>query len=673
MKIAILAESFLPHMNGVTGSVLRTVKHLRDRGHEPMIVAPDGGPFDLHPDANPHGVDLRDVRVVRLRSIPLPAYREVGVVAASTARIERELRDFGADVVHLASPFVLGWAGVRAADALQLPSVAVYQTDIAGFAGRYGVGATASLASAHVSRLHRRATINLVPSSSARSALQRLGVDRLRLWRRGVDADLFAPERRDESWRREIAGERAVVGFVGRLSPEKQVADLRAVHDIPGVRLVIVGDGPSRAELERLLPRAHFTGFLSGVQLARAVASFDVFAHPGESETFCQAVQEALASGVPVVATGAGGPLDLVTNSVDGWLYRPGDLKDLRERVVDLVGDGAKRAAFGRAARRSVSGRTWRALGDHLIGHYEEARELRRIDDAAIVRPSIRPYSEPRAAVLARPRVWSRYVALGDSITEGLGDTSRMPEGEFLGWAARLAMLLAARSDGDQRVEFANFAVRSRRVRDLPDQVTQALALDPDMVSVLIGSNDLLKPYTSVPSILRELESSVVRLREVGTEVLLGTTFLPRRCLARAVARRFADFNAGVRKIAVEHGCQLLDIDTIPEIRDREMWWEDRVHLNSAGHRLLAYRAAEVLGVPDAAQLSRLEHALHGTAAGSSLGTVPWMRNHMIPWMWRRLNGRTAGDGLRPKHSSCVELTGSTTPQPVLDVVPGES
>jgi phosphatidylinositol alpha 1,6-mannosyltransferase len=115
-----------------------------------------------------------------------------------------------------------------------------------------------------------------------------------------------------------------------------------------------------------------FTGFLGGGELARAVASFDLFVHPGEFETFCQTIQEAMASGVPVVATGRGGPLDLVENSRTGWLYKPGDLAGLRAHVMDLMGDDAKRRAFAAAAHASVQGRTWSALSAELVQHYKE-------------------------------------------------------------------------------------------------------------------------------------------------------------------------------------------------------------------------------------------------------------------------------------------------------------
>ena len=147
--------------------------------------------------------------------------------------------------------------------------------------------------------------------------------------------------------------------------------DLVALAGIDGTRLVIVGDGPERETLEALLPEAYFTGFLGGEELAIALASVDLFVHPGEFETFCQTIQEAMASGVPVVATARGGPVDLVDSSRTGWLYTPGDLGQLRRHVMDLIGDDAKRAAFGEAAFESVQGRTWPVVCELLINHFE--------------------------------------------------------------------------------------------------------------------------------------------------------------------------------------------------------------------------------------------------------------------------------------------------------------
>jgi len=360
-------------MNGVTHSLLQMLRHLESRGHETLVIGPRVGPID-QTHARLHGASLS-----MLRSVPLPSYPEVRLTFASARRLAHIMGDFQPDVVHVASPFVLGWQGIRAADMIGVPSVAIYQTDIAGYAERYGIRAAGPALAQHVARIHNRATLTLAPSSASIAELQGLGVDRLELWARGVDAQRFDPAHRSQAWRDAVApnGE-VIIGYVGRLAPEKQVEDLRALSKIPNSKLVIVGDGPARAHLEALLPDAAFLGFLGGDELGTALASFDLFVHPGENETFCQTVQEALASGVPVIATGRGGPLDLVANSRTGWLYRPGDLADLRARVLDLVGDEAKRAAFASAARASVAHRTWASLGDELITHYEAAMVTQR-------------------------------------------------------------------------------------------------------------------------------------------------------------------------------------------------------------------------------------------------------------------------------------------------------
>lgn len=656
MRVALLAESFLPHMNGVTGSVLHVLRHLEREGHEALVIAPGSHRTGTAPDAALlHGADAR-----LLRAVSLPTYPDVRVAFARAARLESMLKGFRPDVIHLASPFVLGWQGLAAADALRVPAVAVYQTDVIAYARRYGLPRATRLVQSHVARLHRRATLTLAPSTAAIAQLEDLGVDRLRRWGRGVDTERFSPSHRNDAWRAGVAapGE-VIVGYVGRLAPEKQVEDLAALRDVPGVRLVVVGDGPSRPALERLLPHAVFTGHLSGTALAEAVAGFDVFVHPGESETFGQTIQEALASGVPVVATGIGGPVDLVRSSVDGWLYRPGDLADLRDRVNDLVGDEAKRRAFSEAAHASVRSRSWDAVCRALVEQYEEAVTLRRIDDALPARATERPEAparivrRPASAPAPRPR-WTRYVALGDSLTEGLCDASRMPAGEHRGWADRLAELLAHTTPGRTPFRFANLAVRSRRVRDLVlDQVPQALAMEPELVSVFMGSNDLVGRSEHPVALARQVGHAVRRLRAAGCDVLLVTPFLPRRRAARVFARRFAVFNSELRVIARETGAILLDLEAEPMIGDLEMWSGDRVHLRSRGHRFMAYRAAERLGVPDAEALGGLDDALHVDADVPDAG---WLRRDALPWVWRRLRGRTAGDGRVAKHDGYVEI-----------------
>lgn len=355
VRVAIVTESFLPQVNGVSNSVLRVLEHLRAHGHQALVVAPGAGE-DQH-----HGTP-----VVRVPAVDLPRFSSLPV-GVPTRKVLTALADFQPDVVHLASPFVMGARGVSAARRLGLPTVAVYQTDIAGFAGHYGLGLTARAAWRWTRRLHSQADRTLAPSTWAVEALREHGVPRVHRWGRGVDVDLFHPSRRDDALRRSLAPDgELLVGYVGRLSPEKQVERLRVLNDVPGVRLVVVGEGPEEAVLLRELPTAAFLGFRGGVELAAAYASLDVFVHTGPHETFCQAVQEALASGVPVVAPNAGGPRDLVQPDT-GYLF--GDDDELCAAVLELR-DPLRRKRLGNAARRWVRGRTWAAVCDELLGHY---------------------------------------------------------------------------------------------------------------------------------------------------------------------------------------------------------------------------------------------------------------------------------------------------------------
>lgn len=366
MRIAIVAESFLPEMNGVTHSLLKILQHLDRRGDDVLVIAPSTL------ENAPNTVEGADVR--RLPAVPLAGYRNIRVALGGVARVKTLLAEFNPDVVHLASPFVLGWRAVRGAVALGIPSVAVYQTDVPGYAARYGMPYLENWAWQRVERIHTAATKTLAPSTDSLQKLRGHGIPRVELWRRGVDTDRFHPEKRSVEFRQLAAphGER-IIGYVGRLALEKQVEDLAALLNIPNTRLVIVGDGPQRAHLEAALPGAHFTGFLGGEELAAAMASFDLFVHPGELETFCQTIQEAMASGVPVVATGRGGPVDLVDSSRTGWLYAPGNLAQLRDYAMDLVGDDAKRAAFSAAAFQQVQGRSWHVVCEQLMDLYTQA------------------------------------------------------------------------------------------------------------------------------------------------------------------------------------------------------------------------------------------------------------------------------------------------------------
>jgi phosphatidylinositol alpha 1,6-mannosyltransferase len=370
MRVAIVTESFLPTLNGVTTSVCRVLEHLRDTGHEAMVIAPDGkGPSRFA------GFPVHRMPSVGYRQFP------VGIPGPQLAGL---LAGFAPDVIHSASPFILGAQAITAGTRLGIPSVAVFQTDMARYARRNGFGAAGqALVWKVIRRIHQGATLTLVPSESSRLDLERVGIDRVATWGRGVDSTLYHPRRRTEEATRILrsglaAPGEVLVGYVGRLAPEKELHRLTALRRIPHMRLVLIGDGPGRAALGRRLAPLDpvFLGALRGEELATAYAALDVFVHTGTTETFGQTLQEAHAAGLPVVAPAVGGPLDLVEHSVDGYLFDPHQSRGLRRSVLALVEDDALRARFGEAGRRAVVGRTWQALGAELLGHYRTVQAL---------------------------------------------------------------------------------------------------------------------------------------------------------------------------------------------------------------------------------------------------------------------------------------------------------
>lgn len=369
LRVAIVAESFLPAVNGVTNSILRVLEHLRRHGHEAIVIAPGPGVESI--DGTP---------IVRVPGFDLPRYDDLRV-GLPFSRLGGVLRDFQPDVVHLAAPTMIGATAARAARRQGIPTIAVFQTDLAGFARRNGLGRMTGTIWNYLRWVHNQADLTLAPSSPTAWMLRAHGIDNVALWGRGVDLERFDPAHRSEELHRFLTstGE-VVVGYVGRLAREKQVDRMTSLTDIAGVKIVIVGDGPERRALERAMPRARFVGFQTGHELARTMATLDVFVHTGIDETFCQTLQEAMASGVATVAPAAGGPIDLVRHRETGFLWSPEAPETLPGAVADLATDPELRARLGRAGRASAEERPWSKVLDDLVGHYRlvAARPLER-------------------------------------------------------------------------------------------------------------------------------------------------------------------------------------------------------------------------------------------------------------------------------------------------------
>lgn len=374
-RVAIVTESFLPTVNGVTTSVCRVLDRLVETGREAIVITPRCG-APVH------------YRGVPVHEVPSFAYRRfpVGLPSPQVAAL---LARFQPDVLHAASPFMLGGQAIAEAARIGLPSVAIYQTDVAGFARRNRLAAGSPFAWQIIRLIHNAADRTLAPSTSAIADLEDAGVKRVHRWVRGVDLEGFHPDNRQgpaaANLRRRLApGGEVVVGYVGRVALEKGLDRLRALAGVPGIRVVIVGDGPAMDETRRQLADVGpaFLGQLHGAALRAAYAAMDVFVHTGTEETFGQTLQEAAASGLPVVAPRAGGPIDLVDDGTTGFLFDPDDAADLRAAVARLAADASMRARMGEAGRRRVLPRSWSAVVDQLLAHYERAshRALRGID-----------------------------------------------------------------------------------------------------------------------------------------------------------------------------------------------------------------------------------------------------------------------------------------------------
>jgi phosphatidylinositol alpha 1,6-mannosyltransferase len=362
LRVAVVTESFLPQINGVTNSVLRVLETLASKGHEALVIAPDS---EDAPST------YAGFRVKRVPSLAVKGLLPVGFPQRS---MEPLIEGFNPDVIHLASPFFLGKYATRIAQRLKIPTLSIFQTDVAGFARHYGLSIAHSQLTNWVANIHKQTDRTLAPSAWSCDQLMSSGVDNVALWQRGVDSVKFNPAKRSAELRNSLQqgdSDKVIVGYVGRLANEKRIEDLVPLHDRDDVQLVLVGDGPARQKLERLLPRARFVGYKSGEDLAAHYASFDLFVHTGKHETFCQSIQESLASGVPVIAPHSGGPLDLVQHGATGFLLDTSNASDLIA-AFELLSDAHTRSLMGITARESVIHRTWEKVNNELINHYRD-------------------------------------------------------------------------------------------------------------------------------------------------------------------------------------------------------------------------------------------------------------------------------------------------------------
>ncbi len=378
MRIALFTETFLPKIDGVVTRVVRTLEQLRELGHEVLVFAPGTPPSE----AAGH-------RVVRVPSVPFrPWYPEL-FLGLPRPRIGREIDRFAPDVVHVVNPVILGLWGTLVARQRGLPLLASYHTDITQYAKHLRLPFLSPISDRFLRDVHNQAHVNLCTSVPMVNSARGLGIDRVRLWPKAVDTDLYRPSRRDAAMRERLSGgepDKPLMLYVGRVSFEKRIDWLYApVTQLPNVRLAIVGSGPAEAQIRKQFEGTPtvFTGYLSGVELAQAYASADVLAFPSDTETLGFVAMEAMACGVPAVGARAGGVPDVIRHGENGLLFTPGDLGDLTEQLRRLLTDDVLRKRLGRQAREDMEPFGWRAATETLVDYYRTAIRVQRLFDPA--------------------------------------------------------------------------------------------------------------------------------------------------------------------------------------------------------------------------------------------------------------------------------------------------
>jgi glycosyltransferase involved in cell wall biosynthesis len=375
LRVALFSGNYNYVRDGANQALNRLVGRLLARGAAVRIYSPR-----VKTPAFP-----ATGKVVNVPSVPIPTRSEYRFPLGIGLNKRRDMDRFAPNIVHVASPDILGHAAVSVARSRKLPVVASVHTRFETYPRYYGLAFLEPVLEAILRRFYRRCDAIFAPSESMAQLLrdQRMNFD-VGIWSRGVERDVFAPDRRDMEWRRSLglSDDLPVVGFLGRLVMEKGLdvfSDTIEHLDRRGVKhqVLIVGNGPARDWFEQRLPNAVFAGFQGGRDLGRAVASMDMLFNPSVTETFGNVTLEAMAAGLPVVAARATGSESLVTDGVTGRLIRPGAIDRFADALALYCTDDNARAAAGAAGRDASAKHDWDAVNDQLIDAYMRVVEGR--------------------------------------------------------------------------------------------------------------------------------------------------------------------------------------------------------------------------------------------------------------------------------------------------------
>ena len=373
MRIALFSEVYWPMVSGVGVTLTRLTDALQARGHEVRVYSAD---YTIPPGLG----DRREVH--RSPSIPLFLYPDVHWAFPRHREIVRDLARFRPDVVHLATEFTMGLAGLKAARALGLPVVSSAHTDYERYAARYGLDWIMRGVWRYLRWFYGQTEAVLCPSGVYERHLRARGVAHTAIWTRGVDTGTFNPRYRSEEFRRRLGvGPRdLLVLYVGRIAREKDLDLLVTAWESLGrrddARLVMVGRGPMEVELaQRGIAGLILEGMHQGLELSTAYASADLFVFPSTTETFGNSLLEAMASGLPALAAAAGGIVEFARHGDNAWLVHPGSAEALTTGLNRLLEDEDLRRRLSQGALRTAGERRWDGIFDGLVEQYRRAAE----------------------------------------------------------------------------------------------------------------------------------------------------------------------------------------------------------------------------------------------------------------------------------------------------------
>ncbi|RMG81420.1 MAG: glycosyltransferase family 1 protein [Chloroflexi bacterium] len=372
MRVALFTETFLPKVDGIVTVVCLLLDHLAKRGVESVIVAPRIGDITHY----------NETEVITVPSFTVPLYPELKTGPPSPFTYSR-LKAFQPDVVHLIHPAFIGTFGLLMAKRLGVPTLASFHLDIARITQHFNIGPLSLGFLQPITNFYTRVVFNaadytLAPSKLIQRDMLDIGIQKVGLWRRGVDAGKFHPRHASAEMRAALSDghpDETLLLYVGRLSNEKQIDHIKPVLEaVPNTRLAIVGDGPAREDLEAYFDGTptKFMGYLKGEALYSAYASADIFVFPSAMETFGLVVTEAMAAGLPVVASRVGGIPDVVQEGVTGYTFESGDIDALIDGVRRIATSRARIKQMGQAARAFAETQSWPAMMDEVIDLYAE-------------------------------------------------------------------------------------------------------------------------------------------------------------------------------------------------------------------------------------------------------------------------------------------------------------